>query len=247
MAGGLPLTGRGAARRPPRPPAAAWWALCALAGAGALLTALAGEPAALRWQPERAWTQPWRWWTAAWVHLSTLHLVANLAGTALVAALGPAAGCGRRAALAWAAAWPLTHGALLAQPALAFYGGLSGVLHAAVAVAAVQLLRGPAPAGPAAGCDADRPVGPVAAPAADRAAGPGLPPGRRRAVGALLAAGLAAKLLLEAPWAGPLRHAPGWDIAIAPLAHAAGALAGALCALACGVGSDAERRAGRQG
>lgn len=239
MAGGLPLNGRGAARRRPRPPAAAWWALCALAGGGALLTALAGEPAVLRWQPERAWDQPWRWWTAAWVHLSTGHLLANLAGTALVAALGHAAGCGRRAALAWAAAWPLTHGALLAQPALAFYGGLSGVLHAAVAVAALQLLRGPARAGPLADPDTDTD--------AERATGPGLPPGRRRAVGALLAAGLAAKLLLEAPWAGPLRHAPGWDIAIAPLAHTAGALAGALCALACGVGSDAERHAPPRG
>ena len=206
-----------------RPAAAAWWALCALAAGGALLVALAGNPPALRWQPEQAWAQPWRWWTAAWVHLSPGHLAANLAGTALVAALGHAAGCGRRAALAWALAWPLTHGALLAQPALAFYGGLSGVLHAAVAVAALQLLRGAAGAGNA------------------------LPAGRRRAVGALLAAGLLVKCLLEAPWAGPLRQAPGWDIAIAPLAHAAGAATGALCALACGVGSDARGRAAAAG
>ena len=166
--------------------------------------------AAMRWQPELVLAQPWRCITAAWVHLSTLHLVANLAGTAVVAALGLTAGCGQRAALAWALAWPLTQLGLLAQPALGSYGGLSGVLHAAVAVAAWQLLRGAR--------------------------------GQRRAIGALIAAGLLAKLLLEAPWQGPLRQAPGWDIAIAPLAHATGVAAGWLCALACGVGGVADRR-----
>ncbi|MBP6903305.1 MAG: rhombosortase [Burkholderiaceae bacterium] len=159
---------------------------------------------ALVWRPERAWDQPWRWFSAALLHLSPLHLAANLAGLGLVAALGRAAGCGPRATLAWALAWPLTQGALLLQPALLRYAGLSGVLHAAVAVAVVQLLRGGA-----------------AAP---------------RLIGAGLGLGLAAKLLLETPWAGPLRQVPGWDIAIAPAAHAAGAVAGLLCALALGVG-----------
>ena len=203
------------ARRLPlsRPPvtahrAAPWWALCALAAAGALV-ATRLDPAPLRWQPELALHEPWRAVTAAWVHLSRLHLAANLAGTALLAALGTAAGCGPRAALAWALAWPLTHAALLAQPALTAYGGLSGVLHAGVAVAAWQLLRGAR--------------------------------GQRRAIGAALGLGLLTKLALEAPWAGPLRQVPGWDIAIAPLAHASGAAAGLLCALACGVGGDADR------
>ena len=177
-----------------------------LAAVGALL-AQALDPALLRWQPELAFTQPWRWVSAAWVHLSALHLAANLLGTALVAALGRAAGCGGRAALAWALAWPLTQGGLLAQPALQQYGGLSGVLHAAVAVAAWQVLR------------------------AER--------GRRRAIGGALLAGLLVKLLLEAPWQGPLRQVPGWDLLIAPGAHASGAAAGLLCALACGVGRPA--------
>jgi hypothetical protein len=151
---------------------------------------------ALDWQPALAATQPWRAVTAAWVHLSPLHLGANLLGTLLVAALGVVAGCGPRAALAWALAWPLTQLGLLAQPQLLHYAGLSGVLHAAVVVAALQLVLNEA--------------------------------GRRQAIGALLLAGLAAKLLLETPWAGALRWAPGWDIAIAPLAWAS---AGALCAL----------------
>ncbi len=184
----------------------AWWpwlALSALAAGGALL-AQGADPALLRWQPELALAEPWRAYSAALVHFSRLHLLANLTGCAVVAALGVAAGCGPRATLAWALAWPLTHLALLLQPALTAYGGLSGVLHAAVAVAAWQLLR--------------------------------VEHGARRAVGAAIALGLLAKLLLEAPWLGPLRQAPGWDIAIAPAAHASGAAAGWLCALACGVG-----------
>jgi len=185
-------------------PSLAWLGLCALAAGGALLLAVArtGDASlagALDWQPGLVATQPWRAITAAWLHLSRLHLVANLLGTALVAALGVVAGCGPRAALAWALAWPLTQLGLLAQPQLLHYAGLSGVLHAAVAVAALQLVLN------------------------ER--------GRRQAIGALLLAGLAAKLLWETPWAGALRWVPGWDIAIAPLAHASGAMAGALCAL----------------
>ncbi|MBL8349940.1 MAG: rhombosortase [Burkholderiaceae bacterium] len=185
-----------------------WLIVAALAAAGAL-PAWFADPAALDWQPGRWPAQPWRAVTAAWVHLSALHLGANLVGAALVAALGEVAGCGRRAALAWALAWPLTHLALALQPALQHYGGLSGLMHAGVAVAAWQLLR------------------------AER--------GRRRAVGAALLAGMTIKLLLEAPWLGPLRQVPGWDIPIAPLAHTSGALAGLLCAWACGVGGDAAR------
>jgi len=162
-------------------PVAGWWALCAVAAAGALV-AQAADPAALRWQPELAFSQPWRCFTAAWVHLS--------------------------------ARWVSGQARAQASAALTAYGGLSGLLHAGVVVATLQLLR------------------------AER--------GRRRWIGAGLAAGLLAKLLLEAPWAGPLRQVPGWDIAIAPLAHATGALAGGLCALACGVGGDAARP-GRRG
>lgn len=98
-------------------------------------------PAAwLDWQPALAATQPWRAFSAAWVHWSERHLVANLIGTVVVAALGLVARLPTRAALAWAAAWPLTQLGLLMQPALAHFGGLSGVLHAGVAVAALWLV-----------------------------------------------------------------------------------------------------------
>ena len=168
-------------------------------GAGALL--VHGAPAAPRArQRARAWSQPWRWWSAAWVHLSDLHLAANLAGLLLVALLGIAADVTPRSVLAWLLAWPATQLALVVEPALARYGGLSGVLHAAVAIVGVQLV----------------------------AEGPRL----RRGLGALLLAGLTAKVLVEAPWRAALQHPPGWDIAVAPLAHASGAAAGVLAALA---------------
>ena len=103
-----------------------------------------------------------------------------------------------RLALAWLAAWPLTQLGLLAQPALLHYGGLSGVLHAGVAVAALHLAwRG----------------------------------GRgERWIGAALLGGLALKVASEAPWGAPLRHPAGWDIAVAPAAHACGLVAGLLYA-----------------
>lgn len=170
-----------------------WTSFAALAAA-ASLGAWFVPAAWLDWQPALAATEPWRAVTAALVHWSPLHLGANLAGAAVVAAFGRAAALPPRATLAWALAWPITQLALLAQPALAHYGGLSGVLHAGVAVAAVHLLARP---------------------------------GRARAIGAAVLAGLVAKLLWERPWAGPLAHPAGWDIAVAPLAHAAGAVAGA--------------------
>ncbi len=176
----------------------AWLALAGLLAGGA---AVAGAlpAAALDWQPRLAAAQPWRLLSAAWVHWSTLHLAANLVGTAAVALLGASARLPARAALAWLAAWPLTHAALLLRPELAHYGGLSGVLHAGVAVAAIWLLL------------------------ARR--------GRAQAIGAAIALGLLAKLALERPWGPALVQADGWDIAVVPLAHAAGAAAGAATAL----------------
>lgn len=176
-----------------------WWALSALLAAGALAGALLPS-SALDWQPTLAYGEPWRAWSAAFVHWSARHLVANLAALLLVGALGAAAGCQGRAVLAWALAWPIGHALLLIQPRLLHYGGLSGVLHAGVAVAAWQLVAGAR--------------------------------GVRRAIGIAVLGGLALKLLLEAPWAGPVRTVVGWDIPIAPLAHATGALAGLCCAVA---------------
>lgn len=118
----------------------AWALLAAALSAAAAATFASGLAAALQWQPDLAGREPWRAWTAAAVHYSAYHLLANLAGAALVAALGVVARLDRSAAIAWFFAWPLTHWGLLLRPDLVAYGGLSGVLHAGVAVAALRLL-----------------------------------------------------------------------------------------------------------
>ena len=158
------------------------------------VAALAAAPEAIDWQPALAWREPWRAWSAAWLHFSSLHLAANLAGTALVGALGWAGQVPRRTAFAWLVAWPLVQLGLLARPDLLHYGGLSGVLHAGVAAAALHLV------------------------VATR--------GARRAIGVAVIGALALKVIGEAPWGEALRHPAGWDIAVAPFAHASGLVAG---------------------
>lgn len=188
-------------RAAPLPAPGRWALLGLLLVLPSLAVWLAGRGAGftLAWQPELAFEQPWRWWSAAWVHLSRLHLLANLAGAALLVALGWAAQVPSRAVLAWALAWPLTHLGLLLEPGLTRYGGLSGVLHAGVAVVGVHL-----------------------AVHGTRA---------QRWLAAGIGAGLLLKVLMEAPWRGPLSHPAGWDIAVAPLAHATGVAAGTATAM----------------
>ncbi|MES2101974.1 MAG: rhombosortase [Pseudomonadota bacterium] len=175
----------------------AWIGVALLLGAVALL----GWPVArdaLDWQPGLALREPWRAFSAVGVHYSGQHLGVNLIGLVVTALFGMVARAPQAMALAWLAAWPLTQIGLLLKPELLHYGGLSGVLHAGVAIVVAWLLitgtRG------------------------------------QRWVVAAVAVGGIAKLLNEAPWGPALRHPAGWDIAIAPLAHTTGAVAGAVCA-----------------
>jgi rhomboid family GlyGly-CTERM serine protease len=127
---------------------ALWLALSAALSAGALL-GFRLDPQTLDWQPALIAGEPWRAVTAAFVHYSALHLAANLAGVALVAALGRIARVPTGTATAWLLAVPLTQLGLLARPDLLHYGGLSGVLHAGVACVAWRLIvdgRGARPA-----------------------------------------------------------------------------------------------------
>ena len=180
-------------------PGRAWAALAALLVAGSLLAMLLpANP--LDWQPELAFSQPWRAFTAAFVHWSEKHLFANLLAAAVVGAYGWAAQLPRAQALAWLAAWPLSHAMLLVRPELAHYGGLSGMLHGGVAITCLWLLL--------------------------RARG------GARVVGALVTLGLVIKLASETPWGPALQRTEEWDIAVAPLAHTTGALAGLLCGAA---------------
>jgi rhomboid family GlyGly-CTERM serine protease len=124
-----------------RRPGAAWCAVSLSLLIGSLLSPLLQGVSALEWQPSLAATQPWRWWSAAFVHYSTLHLIGNLTGLALTAAFGWVTHMPLRAAVAWFTAWPLTHLAFLwLVPDLLHYGGLSGVVHAGVAIVITQVL-----------------------------------------------------------------------------------------------------------
>ncbi|MBC7993036.1 MAG: rhombosortase [Rhizobacter sp.] len=124
-----------------RRPGAAWCGVALLLLAGTLLSLASGAIRSLEWQPEQAATQPWRWWSAAFVHYSNLHLIGNLTGLTLTAAFGWVSRVPPRAALAWFMAWPLTHLAFLwVVPELKHYGGLSGVVHAGVAIVLAYLL-----------------------------------------------------------------------------------------------------------
>jgi hypothetical protein len=53
----------------------------------------------------------------------------------------------------------------------------------------------------------------------------------QRLIGAAMLVGILVKVLGETPWGPALRYPEGWGIAVAPIAHATGALAGAVCAL----------------
>lgn len=122
-----------------KPPGRAWAGLAALLAAASVVAFLMPAPW-IDWQPALAVSEPWRAFSAAFVHWSPLHLGANLAGALVVGAFGYAARLAWPLVLAWLAAWPMTQLGLLVQPALAHYGGLSGVLHAGVAVAALGLV-----------------------------------------------------------------------------------------------------------
>jgi rhomboid family GlyGly-CTERM serine protease len=53
----------------------------------------------------------------------------------------------------------------------------------------------------------------------------------QRRVGVATLSVVIAKVLMEAPWKGPLSHPAEWDIAVAPMAHASGVVAGLLTGL----------------
>lgn len=64
----------------------------------------------------------------------------------------------------------------------------------------------------------------------------------QRLIGAAILAGAIVKVLGEEPWGAALRHGGGWDIAVAPLSHTTGLIAGMACALAAEIVSALQRR-----
>ncbi len=133
----------------------AWVTLAAVLGVSAVMvTAIAAEShgplaaapiaIALDWQPALGLHQPWRLWSAAWVHWSGAHLGVNLAGLAVIAAVGWRARASLAATSAWCLAWPLTQALMMVAGAglaavMPHYAGLSGVLHAGAVVLGLAL------------------------------------------------------------------------------------------------------------
>jgi membrane associated rhomboid family serine protease len=188
--------------------------LCAAGGAAlgaapgvAFGSALGSAPLALAldWQPALGLHEPWRLWTCAWVHGSVAHLLVNVAGATVVAFVGWRGRLSAAAAVAWFGAWPLVQvlmtaiGAERLGAVMPHYDGLSGVLHAGVLVAGLSL--------------------------AQDSAGR---PSRERWIGVAIVAGTVAKVVSEAPWNLAPRPSAELGIAVAPIAHACGMMAGAL-------------------
>lgn len=206
MSGVSPRDGGGAGPLP-APPAPWPWVGLALGAVALAVHAWPGAEALLAWERGTAAGQPWRLLTGHFVHWSHAHLAWDAATTVVLATA-----CERRSRrglvavlVASGLAIPLAVG--VALPDLTRYGGLSGIDCALFAWLAVDTLR-------------------AAQRADDRSAG---------LVGGALAAALLAKVAFEAATGHVLfvrELGPGVDPV--PLAHAAGAAAGALCALATG-------------
>jgi hypothetical protein len=192
-------------------------AICASAGAPSLMATTTAQ--ALDWQPALGLREPWRLWTCAWVHGSAAHLAVNVAGGAVVAFVGWRARLPAAAALAWLVAWPGTQLAMAAidhetlAAAMPHYFGLSGVLHTGVVVLGLSLACGPARRNaPAAPHDADTSDVSI----------------RERRIGIAILVGTLAKVALEAPWNLAPHASEALGIAVAPVAHACGVVAGLM-------------------
>jgi len=177
----------------------AWTGVALLLGLPALLgLAPASTPPDWALHPSAGLAQhPLNVWTCAWVHANPRHLLANLTGLALIASLGWLLKLGPRSALAWLLAWPLTHLALLLDPRLDTYYGLSGVLHAGLSIVATSLIAAP-----------DRTLKWTAT------------------YGWALLVGILAKCWLENPDWQALLPRPGLGMNAAPMSHWAGSLVG---------------------
>ncbi|KQP12734.1 rhombosortase [Pseudorhodoferax sp. Leaf267] len=114
-----------------------WPTLCLLLAAGSIAAWWARNPVGWEWWRED-WSDAASWWTAALVHRSPAHGLANLLALGALAVLGHSLRVPRAQVLALVVAWPLSTLGLVLFPQIGRYAGLSGVLHAAVAVLVVH-------------------------------------------------------------------------------------------------------------
>jgi len=155
----------------------------------------------LTWRADSWLRRPWTLWTTAWVHINTPHLIGNQLAVGALAAMAwllrPHAGT----SVAWLLTWPLSTLILLLWPQIGYFAGLSGLVHAAVAVVGVHLLAGEMR----------------------------IPKARRW--GGLLLLGLVIKLGLERAWLWPVVWNDSANMSIVQAVHLTGALVGAVLAL----------------
>lgn len=184
----------------------------AVAGSMALLVLHAAVAAgqvpatALELRPGLAWREPWRLLSAHLVHINTTHVLINAAGWVLLARLfAPELAARTQALVLLAAALAVGAGLVLLHPAIAWYRGFSGVLHALFFAGAVQWLL---------------------------AALRGARTLRRLWLPALLVAGGTVKVLVEQPAGSATPYAQWLGAQTVPQAHLFGALAGVVVGLA---------------
>jgi rhomboid family GlyGly-CTERM serine protease len=115
----------------------AWPGLCLALGLGSLYAWSGGRQALLLWHASGWAHHPWQLWTASLAHLSSAHLLINLAALLAMAVLGLFLQVGRSAVFACLLAWPTGTLALSLWPEITYYGGLSGLLMAMLAILAV--------------------------------------------------------------------------------------------------------------
>jgi rhomboid family GlyGly-CTERM serine protease len=177
-----------------------------LLGCAAAVLALAFIPAAggaLEYRRTALAGQAWRLLTGHLVHVSALHGVVNVAAWLLLSALfGDVLTLRRQVLLLTGAALAIDLGLVLWLPAIAWYRGMSGVLHGLFFGAATLQLLG-----------------------RQRAAQARLWP-------LALLAGGSIKLLLEQPAGDTARYAAWLGANVVPQAHVLGAAAGVLMAAA---------------
>jgi rhomboid family GlyGly-CTERM serine protease len=151
---------------------------------------------ALRWRADGWLAAPWTLWSASLTHLNDSHLLANLVGLLCLAIIGEQLGANHHDALALLLAWPLTHLALLLWPQIQLYAGFSGLNHALAGII-------------------------IARSAIDF-----IVKRRFSVIAFLLTSVLLVKLILEAPWAQPLRTDASWGFTVVQAAHLSGAVCG---------------------
>lgn len=174
-----------------------------MAALGALCTGVPALADALIYRRDAVLSgQAWRLVTAMWVHLSWTHWLANSMAMAGLVLLGTAAALPVRQLVGTVLICGVAvTAALLRVPEVAWYAGLSGALHGVALWLGIVL--------------------------ATRAGEPTIAQ-HWRWLGVLMCGGVLVKLWLEHSWLSPLVHDPDWGFGVARIAHALGAISGAV-------------------